>query len=89
VLAAWQSDAPCIVQDCARELLCSAPVGGLLAADVDVAEPLDHATADPARDEHAAGEAMVRVQKLAILLVSNQHVAAWVHGVCVRHVGAI
>ena len=65
------------------------PVVGALAADVNVAQPLDHAAANPAGDEHSAWEAVVRVQELAVLLVRDQHVAAGVHCVRVRHVRAV
>ncbi len=45
-----------------------------MVGDLDAAEPLDRGDADPARDDQADGEAVVRGERLAVHLVGDEHV---------------
>ena len=47
--------------------------------DVDGLEPLDHPTADPAGDDDADRDAVVRRPPLAVVMVGDHHVAGRVH----------
>ena len=61
-------------------------------AHADLREPLDHAPADEAGDDDAHGEAVVRLEPLAVLLPADHDVVGLVHGVAQRHgraVGAV
>ena len=49
-------------------------------AHADRLEPLDHAAANPSGDDHAHREAVVRLQALAVVVVSDHDVPRRVHG---------
>lgn len=55
----------------------------------DVGQPLYLSASNPAGNDHSAGEPMVWVQELAVLLVGDQHLLGWIHGVRNRNLSTI
>mmetsp|Transcript_12496 Transcript_12496/g.30326 ORF Transcript_12496/g.30326 Transcript_12496/m.30326 type:complete len:668 (-) Transcript_12496:2-2005(-) len=61
----------------------------LLLGDHDLGEPLDHAPADPSRDDHAHGVPVVGHQPLPVLLVRDDDVTERVHRMVVGERGPV
>mmetsp|Transcript_14041 Transcript_14041/g.34308 ORF Transcript_14041/g.34308 Transcript_14041/m.34308 type:complete len:778 (-) Transcript_14041:634-2967(-) len=61
----------------------------LLLSHLDLCEPLDHAPADPARDDEPAGVPVVGHEALASLLIGDDDVPEGIHGVGRCHARAV
>lgn len=57
------------------------PILGVRVTNRDVGQPLNLSASNPAGNDHTAGEPVVGVEELAVLLVRDEHVHSGIHGV--------